>query len=279
MSSWAWLGEEVTRTEPVHGGDIAQSLRVVTHTGHILFVKQASGLPPGMLCAEAEGLRALSQGGCRVPRVVAVKEEGLALEWIQRGESTASYWEALGRGLAKQHRVSRHACGFDAGDNFIGRTPQPNPDEPRLEVFFRDHRIGVMQRLLRQSGQLTGGDDVTLDRFREQLDSLLDLPDEHPALLHGDLWGGNAMPGPDGEPVVFDPAAHYGCREADVAMTELFGGFSPAFYGAYNEAFPLASGFRDRVPIYNVYHLLNHALLFGGGYLGQAMSIVRRFAP
>ena len=214
-----------------------------------------------------------------MPQVVAVAAEGLALEWVERTAPSPSYWSALGRGLAAQHRLSRPACGFDAGDNFIGRTPQPNPDEPSLAVFFRDHRLGAMQRLLRRSGQLTTAQDAALDRLRDRIEALLDVPGERPALLHGDLWGGNAMSGPAGEPVLYDPAAHYGCREADLAMTELFGGFSPTFYGAYSEAFALEDGFRDRVPLYNLYHLLNHALLFGGGYLGQAMSIVSRFAP
>jgi protein-ribulosamine 3-kinase len=273
------LGEPVERVERVSGGDIAQSRRVVTTSGRVLFVKLGEGLPAGMLHAEAAGLSALSAGGCRVPEVVAVDDSGLALEWIERGEATRSYWEALGRGLAAQHRITRATAGFDAGDNFIGHTPQPNPDEPDPSVFFRDHRIGHMQRLLRESGRLDAADDAAIDRLRDQIGHALALPDEPPALLHGDLWGGNTMPGPRGEPVLYDPAAHFGCREADLAMTQLFGGFAPAFYAAYEEAAVLCPGYAERVPLYNLYHLLNHAVLFGGGYLAQSMSIVRRLAP
>ena len=96
-------------------------------------------------------------------------------------------------------------------------------------------------------------------------------------LLHGDLWGGNAMADSRGRPVIFDPAAYFGCREVDLAMTSLFGGFSPAFYGAYREVLPLAAGFEERVELYNLYHLLNHALMFGGGYMSQSMAVVQRY--
>ncbi len=264
----------------VGGGCINSAARGVAGDGRPFFVKTNQAAPPGMFSAEAAGLRALSaaDGGCRVPAVLGVSDElgVLVLEWIESGSGGLGYAEALGRGLAAQHRVTREVCGFDAGDNYIGSTRQPNSDEVDWVVFFRDQRLGFQQELLRERGRMSRGLDRALDRVRERMRELLELP-ERPALLHGDLWGGNAMPGPSGEPVIYDPAAYFGCREADLAMTQLFGGFGPRFFGAYAEAFPLLDGYAERRDVYNLYHILNHANLFGGGYAAQAEAMARRF--
>jgi protein-ribulosamine 3-kinase len=270
------LDQPVDVGRRVTGGDINDAYRVETRD-RTLFVKTSDRYPKGMYSAEAAGLAALGDapGGCRVPAVVAVSESPpiLALEWIEPGAGSRSYSEALGRAFAAQHRVQRDTFGFD-GDNFIGRTPQINPDESDWVTFFRDHRIGFQQELLRERGM--GSLDGPLDALRARMDEWL-VMDEPPALLHGDLWGGNAMAGPGGEPVIYDPAVYFGSREADMAMTELFGGFDGAFYAAYEEAYPLHPGYRERRDLYNLYHILNHANLFGSGYLGQAQSIVRRY--
>ena len=196
------------------------------------------------------------------------------MDWIERGRATRDYWEALGRGLAAQHRTTRNTFGFE-GDNFIGRTPQPNPSETDWVTFYRDHRVVFQQRLLRERGRCSSSLDRLLDTFCDRMSEWLQT-DEPPALLHGDLWGGNAMADASGAAVIYDPAAYYGCREADLAMTELFGAFDSAFYGAYNEVYPILSGYSERRDLYNLYHVLNHANLFGGGYASQAESILKK---
>jgi fructosamine-3-kinase len=271
------IGEPIRKLQAIEGGDIAETRKITTSSGRIFFVKFGDDLPTGMFTAEAAGLRALSKGGCSVPEVIAAQEGVLVLQWVEEGVKSNAYWQALGHGLAAQHKITNATYGFANGDNFIGKTPQHNPESSDWVAFFRDHRIGALQLLLRESGALEVRDDTLLDWLRGRLGDWLTLPEEKPALLHGDLWSGNTMPGPDGEPVIFDPAVHFGCREADLAMTQLFGGFSAAFYPAYRESFPLAPGYAERVPLYNLYHLMNHALLFGGGYLGQVMKIVRSF--
>jgi fructosamine-3-kinase len=271
------IDENITQLSQIEGGDIAESCRALTKSRRPLFVKFGDHLPPGLLRAEAAGLSALRGSGCTVPKVVACNDAMLVLEWIDRSDANSTYWEVLGRGLAAQHRVSRANYGLDTGGNFIGRTTQPNPDTNDWVAFFRDHRIGHLQRLLRDSGQLDRTAAADLDRLRGRLEQWLKLPEEQPALLHGDLWSGNTMPGPNGEPVIYDPAVYFGCREADLAMTQLFGGFPARFYIAYREAFPLVEGYPERVPLYNLYHVLNHALLFGGAFLTQAMKTVHRY--
>ena len=270
------MGQPVILGASVPGGDIAQPRRGTLHDGTPVFVKSGVGLPAGMLPAEARGLDALRQGGCRVPQVLGVSQGWLVLEWIERGAVSAQSQSALGRGLAAQHQVRREVCGFEI-DNFIGRTPQDNTQIDDWVGFFAEHRLGAMQRMLREAGKLSVADDEALDGLRAQLSRWLTLPEESHVLLHGDLWGGNAMADSQGAPVLFDPAVYFGCREADLAMTRLFGGFSAAFYGAYEEVLPLCDGFEDRVDLYNLYHLLNHALMFGGGYLSQSMAVVERY--
>ena len=271
--------EPVTLHGGVSGGSINDAVRGTTASGRPLFIKSNRRSIAGMFAAEAAGLAALraAPGGCRIPEVIGVHESALVLEWIEAGPETAQSQAELGRGLAAQHRVTRPECGFDAGDNFIGSTAQFNPNEADWITFFRDHRLGFQKRLLQDNGRGSDALLLALDRLSERLDDLLRVDDEAHALLHGDLWGGNKMTDSAGAPVLIDPAVYFGCREADVAMTQLFGGFSPRFYSAYNEAFPPAPGYSERRDIYNLYHVLNHANLFGGGYAAQALSIAQRY--
>lgn len=277
------LGEPIAIVSRVSGGDINQAARAATRGGGSIFVKWNPRQPRGMFAEEARGLRALREAdGCRVPEVLAVGDGAaggpafLALEWIESGSPAQAHAEALGRGLARQHRATAARFGFHA-DNFIGSTPQPNAWEEDLVTFFRDRRLGFQHELLRTRGRSSPALDRRLDALRARLHEWLTLPSERPALLHGDLWGGNVMTGPVGEPVLIDPAAHYGCREADLAMTELFGGFPRGFLQAYEEAAPLEPGYEERRDLYNLYHVLNHANLFGGGYAGSAERMCRRY--
>lgn len=222
--------------------------------------------------AEATGLAAIAATGTiRVPEVIAHgRADGSAFLVLEHLELHSSGNEArLGEQLAALHRHTAERFGF-ANDNFLGSTPQPNQWTPSWPEFFRDQRIGHLLGLLAEKG-------VTFPeagRFLERLPTL--LPESPPAsLLHGDLWSGNKAFLADGTPVIFDPACYHGHAAAELAMTTLFGGFGPDFHDAYR-----SSGGADDPSlhdIYNLHHILNHALLFGGGYATQARGIMSRF--
>lgn len=261
----------------VHGGCINDSYRWQSHSGP-LFVKLAPAGQLTMLEAEAEGLEELTRANAvRVPRVLAIgAEEGtafLALEWIDlaRSSSSASA-QRLGEQLARQHRATTEKFGWHR-DNTIGSTPQINTQSESWPTFFRERRLRYQLDLAAQKGY---GERLQ-DRGATLLENLGALFADHepvPSLLHGDLWGGNAGVDAEGNPVIFDPAVYYGDREADLAMTRLFGGFSAKFYSAYEAAWPLPESARARVDLYNLYHVLNHLNLFGGGYESQALSLI-----
>jgi fructosamine-3-kinase len=242
-----------------------------------------------MFETEAEGLRTLAAAqAIRVPRVLAVSAEALVLELIESAPRKREFAEDFGRRFATLHRHRGKACGFP-GDNFIGATPQPNrPLDARWEdaapddgsgwpAFFLERRLRFQARLAEQRGD-RGELAKLLDRAAARLAELLGAAVEAPSLLHGDLWGGNYLVDERGEACLIDPAVYFGHREADLAMTRLFGGFDRGFYAAYEEALPLAPGHADRLPIYQLYHVLNHFNLFGGAYFAQARSILGRYA-
>lgn len=242
------------------------------------FVKfNRAGLLP-MFEAEAAGLEELAASATlRVPAPLCTGVTGaqayLVLEYLDLGGRVAGGTIQAGRLLAAMHRTTRAEFGW-VRDNTIGTTPQPNTPDPDWPCFWARQRLGFQLALAVRNGHgeaLQRPGDALLGR-------LTDLLDHAPAasLLHGDLWGGNLGYTRGGEPVVYDPAVYYGDREADLAMTELFGGFGGDFYAAYREAWPLDPGYATRRDLYNLYHVLNHLNLFGGGYLGQAMDLMGR---
>jgi fructosamine-3-kinase len=180
---------------------------------------------------------------------------------------------ALGQQLAHLHRASAARFGWHR-DNTIGATPQPNPWTESWIEFWRTQRLAFQLQLAARNGH-TGGLQRRGEQLLVRLDALL-AHDPARSLLHGDLWGGNAAATAAGEPVLFDPACYYGDRETDLAMTELFGGFAPAFYSEYRAAWPLDAGYGARRDLYNLYHVLNHLNLFGGGYRAQAEGMIER---
>jgi len=241
-----------------------------------------------MFKCEAEGLSALAAAeAIRVPKVLAVNEQALVLEMIQQSPKKRDFFAAFGRDFAKIHRHSGKSCGFPH-DNFIGSTRQINEplDGPWDDVaddgstwpaFFMERRLRFQVRLATSGGYGQELENL-LDQAEERIIELLSAAIEAPSILHGDLWSGNFIVDDRGEACLIDPAVYYGHREADLAMTRLFGGFEPAFYSAYSEAWPLASGHEDRLPIYQLYHVLNHLNLFGGGYFGQSKRILQLYA-
>lgn len=259
------------------GGGCINNARILEGNGQKYFVKLNTAARRDMFEAEAAGLNEIIQTGTlRAPRPVVSGQAGgqayLVLEYLDLGGSAGGRADvALGHGLAALHRTTRPKFGWSR-DNTIGSTPQINTQETDWIEFYREHRLRYqLQRAADNGGR-------TLLRHGEQL--LAVLPaffagyQPRPSLLHGDLWGGNHGVLPDGTPAIFDPAVYYGDREADLAMTELFGGFGADFYAAYNEAWPLDPGYRVRRDLYNLYHVLNHFNLFGGGYAGQAQRLI-----
>ena len=260
----------------VHGGSINEAWRWESRQGP-LFVKVAEAGQQAMFAAEAAGLEDLrAAAAVRVPAVlgcgVGAGRAWLALEWIEFGCGDGATEARLGTRLALQHRSVAGSFGWSQ-DNTIGSTPQINSHCQDWVEFWRERRLRCQLELAARNGhgaRLERGGQRLLDRLG------VFFATYRPAasLLHGDLWGGNWGADRDGEPVIFDPAVYYGDREADLAMTRLFGGYGPHFYAAYEEAWPLDSGAAQRVPLYNLYHVLNHLNLFGSGYLRQALDMV-----
>jgi protein-ribulosamine 3-kinase len=247
--------------------------------GRLLFVKIADRAGEVALAAEAAGLEALAQAqAVRVPRVLArggvARSAFLALEWIESRPAGRAAEHRLGERLAAQHRASGAAFGFPT-DNFIGRTPQPNAMLADWAEFFRERRLRPQLALAAQNG-FAALLEPAATRLLEAVGALLADHRPQPSLLHGDLWAGNWLADARQEPVIFDPAVYYGDREADLAMTRLFGGFGRAFYDAYLAEAPLPAGHALRAELYNLYHVLNHANLFGGGYVRQARASMDR---
>lgn len=274
-------GSQVVTAHPVAGGCIHQAWRVELADGSSRFVKANAACPADLFEREAEGLAALAAvGALRVPQgAVAGAAAGLhflVMEAIATGPQPPGFFADFGRRFADLHRRStgeRH--GFPH-DNYLGATPQPNAWESDWVELFRRHRLGHQLDLARRSG-LADSDLLRLgDRLLDRLDRWLDVPGEPPCLLHGDLWSGNFLVDEHGAPVLIDPACYYGHREADLAMTRLFGGFAADFYAAYEEAWPLPAGSEERLPVYTLYHLLNHLNLFGGSYREQCLGVLKR---
>jgi len=267
-----------SRARVVSGGSINQAFKVPGDP-RPLFVKinRASALPD--FEAEVEGLESLSAaGGVAVPAVIASGCVGdtayLALEWVETGSRTAAAQQRLGAGLARQHRATNERFGWHR-HNSIGATPQRNTPCGDWLEFFRRQRLEFQLELAQRNGlpglQLSQG-----RKLCERLESFFSGYRPQPSILHGDLWSGNWGADEAGTPYLFDPAVYYGDREADLAMTRLFGGFGAAFYAAYDNRWTLAPGWEQRVDLYNLYHLLNHFNLFGVGYLGQVANILDR---
>ncbi len=264
------------RQRAAGGGCINQAL-VLESDRESYFVKTNRAALADRFSAEADGLRAIA--ATRTLRVPAVIVDGVAgdtayliLEYLELGGGNGRSAEQLGRSLAALHRCPQTNFGWPR-DNTIGSTPQINTPNPDWVAFYRESRLGFQLQLAAQRG--IGRSIVSRgEQLLENLQSFFASYRPVPSLLHGDLWGGNQSALPDGTPVIFDPAVYAGDREADIAMTELFGGFPARFYSAYREAWPLDPGYATRQTLYNLYHVLNHYNLFGGGYGGQAGRMI-----
>jgi len=277
------LSEPVKSTTAVSGGCIADSRKLVMNSGRVFFLKQVRDGSSGTFESEACGLEELRKAGAvRIPEVVAQGPDYLLLEWIVEGkESTDSSMEELGLQFAKLHRFSGEIFGFPE-ENYLGDSPQPNSPSKNGSInwptFYVENRLQFQAVLAVKKGYTTPELQNLLELLYKKIPDLLSGTEDKPSLLHGDLWCGNYLIDQNGKPWLIDPAVYYGHREADLAMTSLFGGFSKTFYSAYESAFPLVPGYSEREPLYHLYHLLNHLNLFGTGYYGQVLSILKRYA-
>lgn len=285
------LGDDspLVEARPVGGGCINNAVRLQSARG-VYFLKWNPTPLARMFTAEAYGLQLLAATRTvRVPRVLAVHdpEPGqpafILQEWLEpdRSASRNQGMARLGEQLARMHQAQ--LSGFPANrfgldqDNYLGSAPQPNGWENDWTVFFRERRLRYQMELALSKGRLPVERRRRLERLIDRLDVWLSGRDIRPSLLHGDLWGGNVISAPRGELALIDPAVYFGDREAELAYTELFGGFSDTFYRAYNAVWPLDGGYGERRDLYNLYHLLNHLNLFGESYGPEVDAILRRY--
>lgn len=263
----------------VGGGSINDAYRLETNEGRFFVKVNSADRFPSMFEAEAEALKRLSATATvRVPNVIAVGEDHddtyLLLEHIDGGSKTGHFWREFGRSLARLHAHTQARFGLGR-DNYIGSLSQKNAQHATWPEFFIRCRLEPQVAMARDAGRIGMGDVLRFERLYTGLPSL--FPDEPPALLHGDLWSGNFLCGPKNDPVLIDPAVYYGHREMDIAMTRLFGGFEQGFYSAYTDERALENGWEERVELCNLYPLLVHVNLFGGGYVAQMQAALKRF--
>lgn len=276
----AWLNENnfgsVVRRENVGVGCINNSARLHLDRGNSIFLKENANAPEHMFRAEAIGLQALAASkAIKIPQVIHVENDFLLIEDLGLGSTTKTYWEALGEGLAELHRKPVNQFGFNV-DNYCGSTPQENTLSNDGFEFFANYRILKLASSAFHKNLMDRQDLTALETIAANLSHW--IPEQDPILIHGDLWSGNIHCCENGEPALIDPATYWGWAEAELAMTDLFGGFSNGFYESYESNSKIAKDWRERVPLYNLYHLLNHLLLFGSSYLSPIRNICKRFA-
>ena len=274
----AVLQEKITNVETVSGGSINHARRLQTGSGdYFLKFQQQQSLR--MFEVEAKGLESIAQPNCiKTPEVIGYGGAGryayLLLEFLPPGPATEAFWQSFGRSLANLHRTTERYFGLDR-HNYIGSLPQSNSRHQEWIPFFKEERIAPQVKLAVDQGLLNTAD---LKQF-EQLYALLPdiIPQEPPALIHGDLWSGNFLSLPGDQAALIDPAVCFAHREMDLAMSLLFGGFSPLFYEAYHETFPLEKDWQKRMELYQLYYLLVHVNLFGTSYVQSVRSTLRPY--
>ena len=266
----------IEQRRSVSGGCINQGYAITGNsTTYFLKLNQASQVE--MFAAEALGLKEmLATQTIRVPRPVcwgvANSSSYIVMEWLEFRSGNSQAWSEMGRQLAAMHAYKGATRFGWEQNNTIGSTPQINTWTENWADFFAEHRIGYQLQLAQRRGGNFREPEQVVTAVRDYLHSR----NPEPSLVHGDLWSGNVAITQDGEPVILDPATYYGDREVDIAMTELFGGFPAAFYRGYNQVWQLDEGYQERKTLYNLYHILNHFNLFGGGYGSQANRMLQQ---
>lgn len=266
------IGEEVK-------GNVYGTGTITTVSGQTYFLK--SGSSSRTYQCEANGLKELAKANAiKVANVIAVDDCYILTEYIRQGRPGADFQKEFGRKFAQMHRFQGRLYGFYE-DNFIGTNPQLNLSDVKEQTnwvtFYYNKRLLYQYRLAERNGYASPTLRSGFLKLEYMIEAILKDSVESPTLLHGDLWSGNYLCDLDGNPVLIDPAVYYGHREADLAMTKVFGGFAPDFYAAYIEAYPLPEGWEYRENLYKLYHILNHLNLFGQSYLSEAEYLIRYY--
>jgi protein-ribulosamine 3-kinase len=272
-------GSAVKKTESLSGGCISNAYKVTFEDNLSFLIKINEHSPVDMFIKEVHGLQELRKANAiKVPEVLLFDAEFILLEFINSASKQKYFFEEFGRKFALLHKYNADEFGFYE-DNYIGSTPQININDERTKKnwtsFYLNNRLLYQFKLAEKNGYADSRLRDAFMKTEDKIESILGGSDAKPSLLHGDLWSGNYMTDENGDACLIDPAVYFGHREADLAMTKLFGGFSQAFYDSYNEAFPLEEGWKYRENIYILYHVLNHLNLFGSGYYAHALSLMK----
>ncbi len=273
------LDAEIKSAQHVSGGDINQARLIETQKGRFFIKMNTASDAARMIETEAKGLDLLRRtGAIGIPGVIASGNTSdgafLLLDYIETGYRAPGFWENFGTALANLHRHTAVQFGLDH-HNFIGSLPQSNRQHSSWVEFYVNERLQPQLDLALQSRLLGKTDAQLFEKLYQKLPSI--CPAEPPALIHGDLWSGNFMVSAESLPVLIDPSVSYSHREMDLAMSRLFGGFDRTFYSSYEAAFPLAPGFEQRLAVYQLYYLMVHVNLFGGGYVGSVRTALKQF--
>jgi fructosamine-3-kinase len=272
-------GSTVKKTESLSGGCISNAYKVTFEDNLSCLIKINELSPVDMFIKEAHGLQELRKANAiKVPEVLLFDAEFILLEFINSASKQKYFFEEFGRKFALLHKYNADEFGFYE-DNYIGSTPQININNDKTKKnwtsFYLSNRLLYQFKLAEKNGYTDSRLRDTFMKTENKIESILEGSDAKPSLLHGDLWSGNYMTDENGDACLIDPAVYYGHREADLAMTKLFGGFSQTFYDSYNDTFPLSEGWKYRENIYMLYHVLNHLNLFGSGYYSHALSLMK----
>lgn len=276
------LQKEVSLTDalPLTGGSINEAYELVSDAGAFFLKKNNARSFPKMFMKEAEGLELLNANSeFKIPQVILESEIGseslLVLEFIKAADPANNYWKEFARQLAGMHQTTHKWFGL-GHDNYMGSLPQLNQFRESVSDFWVSNRLKPQARMARDKGLLNKNDLQDLTRLYERVEEI--IPDEPPALVHGDLWSSNTMADSQGNPCIFDPAVAYSHREVDIAMSTLFGRFGEDFYPTYNEIFPLEAGWQERLDFWNLYPYLVHLNIFGSSYSSTCRSIIRKYS-
>ena len=272
------LSGKIKLITPISGGDINEAFRLQTNVKNYFIKLNGADLFPEMFAVEKKGLELLkNQSKFIIPQPLLVekipKYDFLLMEWVEM--KSQGDWKLFGQTLAELHKQTNPQFGLDH-QNYIGSLSQDNTFEPTWSEFFINRRLHPLSKKAYDKGQLERKTLKAIENLYGRLNEI--YPAESPALIHGDLWSGNRAFTSDGKPCIYDPAVYFGHREMDLAMTRLFGGFPEEMYREYHQNNPLEPGWKERIPIGQLYPLLVHVILFGGGYAGQVSSIVNKFA-
>jgi protein-ribulosamine 3-kinase len=269
----------ITESRAMGGGCINEAFTLKTTAGKFFIKYNSASAFPFMFEKEAEGLKILANTNTiAIPEVIGTSETGkiayLIIKYIESGKLTSGFWNEFGTKLANLHRNTIDYYGLDT-DNYIGSLVQSNKKHQEFIEFFIEERLEPQLKKARNKGEFSQSDTRYFNSLYKSLHNI--FPIEKPALIHGDLWSGNLMVTNDGSPCLIDPAVYYGHRESDIAMTQLFGGFQPEFYHAYNLEWPMEKDWQKRIYVFNLYPLLVHVNLFGRSYASQVLRIIRQF--